>query len=63
VTGLVTDTIPVTILLHKYGALSFWDYAAAGPHLKIDMNPVIEGADKALAYKDAIFLSPHKMPG
>lgn len=63
VTGIVADVNTITILLHRYGALSFWDYASGGPYLKIDMNPVIEGQDSALLRKDAIFLSPHKMIG
>jgi selenocysteine lyase/cysteine desulfurase len=32
VTGIWTRDVPVTKLLHKYGALSFWDYAAAGKY-------------------------------
>jgi hypothetical protein len=31
VTGILTDTDAVSRLLHAHGALSFWDYAAAGP--------------------------------
>ena len=40
ITGVLTDTLSVTALLHKYGALSFWDYATAAPYIKMDMNPV-----------------------
>ena len=29
VTGILTDTERISSLLHSYGALSFWDYAAA----------------------------------
>ena len=29
-TGVLTDTIAVTSLLHKYNCLAFWDYATAG---------------------------------
>jgi selenocysteine lyase/cysteine desulfurase len=61
VTGILTDTHPVSALLHRYGALSFWDYAAAGPYVDIEMNAG-PGGDP-LAYKDAIFLSPHKLIG
>lgn len=43
VTGIQTDTVAVAELCHKYGALSFWDYASAGPYLKIDMNPTLTG--------------------
>jgi selenocysteine lyase/cysteine desulfurase len=32
VTGIGTDTRAVASLLHRHGALSFWDFAAAGPY-------------------------------
>ena len=63
VTGILTDVEAVATLLHRHGALSFWDYAAAGPYLDIDMNPEGAGADGHLAYKDAVFISPHKFIG
>jgi selenocysteine lyase/cysteine desulfurase len=63
VTGILTDVDAVSILLHRHGALALWDYAAAGPHLPIEMNPVPDVEDGELAYKDAIVLSPHKLPG
>jgi selenocysteine lyase/cysteine desulfurase/CRP-like cAMP-binding protein len=63
VTGIVTDVEQVAILLHRYGALSCWDYAAAGPYVAIDMNPVPDVPHGHLAYKDAVFLSPHKFVG
>ena len=59
VTGIVTDTIRVAKLLHEHGALSFWDFAAAAPYVDITMCPV----DEPMAYKDAVFLSPHKLIG
>jgi selenocysteine lyase/cysteine desulfurase len=31
VTGILPDTDAIAALLHAHGALSFWDYAAAGP--------------------------------
>jgi len=63
VTGIGSKTIQISKLLHRYGALSFWDFAAAGPYVKIEMNPD-DGSDEAhLAYKDAVFLSPHKFIG
>lgn len=43
-------------MLKQYGALAFWDYAAAAPYVGIDMN----GDDASL---DAVFLSPHKFIG
>ena len=63
VTGIGTDTRTASALLHKYGALSFWDFAAAGPYVKIEMNMADEGPEGHLIYKDAIFLSPHKFIG
>lgn len=41
VTGVLEDDICVTAMLHKYGALSFWDYASAAPYVNIDVNPNI----------------------
>jgi selenocysteine lyase/cysteine desulfurase len=59
VTGILSDAEGITRLLHAHGALAFWDYAAGGPYIDIDMNP---GGDPALA-KDAVVLSPHKFIG
>jgi len=63
VTGIVTDVDAVAIALHRHGALSFWDYAAAGPYLPIEMNAAPAIPDGHLAYKDAVFVSPHKFVG
>jgi selenocysteine lyase/cysteine desulfurase len=63
VTGLITDVEQVAITLHRHGALSCWDYAAAGPYLPIDMNPAPDRPSGELAYKDAVFVSPHKFVG
>ncbi len=60
VTGIVSDTYGISELLHQHGALSFWDFAAAAPYVRIEMGAP---ADHPLAYKDAIFLSPHKFIG
>ncbi len=63
VTGIGSKTIEISTLLHRYGALAFWDFAAAGPYVEIEMNPEVEGPDAHLAYKDAVFISPHKFIG
>ena len=63
VTGVITDVEQVAITLHRHGAISCWDYAAAGPYLPIDMNPAPDRPDGDLAYKDAVFVSPHKFIG
>lgn len=60
VTGIITDTTAVATLLHEHGALSFWDFAAAAPYVAIEMRPEEQGP---LAYKDAVFISPHKLIG
>jgi selenocysteine lyase/cysteine desulfurase len=60
VTGILSDTAAISTLLHQHGALSFWDCAAAAPYVDIEM---CAGRDDSLAYKDAIFLSPHKFIG
>jgi selenocysteine lyase/cysteine desulfurase len=52
VTGILTDTAAVSRVLREHGALSVWDYAAAGPYVPISMHD-----------KDAVFLSPHKFAG
>lgn len=61
VTGIVSDTHGISTLLHEFGALAFWDFAAAAPYVDIEMTAP-PGGDPA-AYKDAIFLSPHKFIG
>jgi len=60
VTGILTDTRAVACVLHAHGALSFWDYAAAGAYVPISVAASARGAGD---YKDAVFLSPHKFPG
>lgn len=62
VTGIVSNTEALTVLLHRHDALAFWDYAAAAPYVRIEMNASSEGGDP-LAAKDAIFISPHKFVG
>ena len=63
VTGILSDTRAISILLHRHGALSIWDFAAAGPYVQIEMSPHRPGPDAELDYKDAIVLSPHKFIG
>ncbi|MBX3251355.1 MAG: aminotransferase class V-fold PLP-dependent enzyme [Myxococcales bacterium] len=63
VTGIGTKTVAISKLLHRYGALSFWDFAAAAPYVKIEMNPTDDTDESHLGYKDAVFLSPHKFIG
>jgi len=53
VTGIITDWKAISALLHRHGALSMWDFAAAAPYIDIRM------ADDL----DAVFISPHKFIG
>ena len=61
VTGVISDVAAISVLLHRHGALSFWDVAAAAPYVSIEMGPT--GGRDPLDYKDAIFISPHKFIG
>jgi len=63
VTGVLEDDLAVTSLLHKHGALSFWDYASAAPYVNIDVNPKVPSDPASLCYKDAVYFSPHKFVG
>lgn len=56
VTGIRSDVAGITRQLKDAGALAFWDYAAAGPYVRIDLNS--PGAPI-----DAAFISPHKFVG
>ncbi|MEV4830844.1 aminotransferase class V-fold PLP-dependent enzyme [Micromonospora sp. NPDC049257] len=60
VTGILSDADAIAALLHAHGALSCWDYAAAGPYVPIRMGESTPGAADG---KDAVFLSPHKFVG
>ncbi len=63
VTGILSDTQAISVLLHRHGALSFWDFGAAAPYVDIELSPHREGPDAELDYKDAVFISPHKFIG
>jgi selenocysteine lyase/cysteine desulfurase len=62
VTGMRSDVRKIAALLHRYGAIACFDYAACAPYVDIDMNPepAVEGEDSSI---DAIFISPHKFLG
>jgi len=65
VTGILTNTRELSIILHRYGALAFFDFAGAGPYASLHMNGSSDVSDRFshLDYKDAVFLSPHKFVG
>ena len=70
-TGTLNDTDRMAILCHTYGCLAFFDYAGVAPYVGINMNGpnelrrfAFDPTEKsALAYKDAVFISPHKFLG
>ncbi len=62
VTGIKTDVPKVASLLHRYGALACFDYAACAPYVDIDMNPKPRAAGEDPSI-DAVFISPHKFLG
>src|SRR5690606_35652520 len=39
VTGVLSDVEAIARILHRGGAYAFFDYAAAGPYVPIDMHP------------------------
>ena len=57
VSGVKTPVYEVARILHKHGALAFFDFAASAPYEKINMN-----MDRD-SYSDAVYFSPHKMLG
>jgi selenocysteine lyase/cysteine desulfurase len=63
VTGIISDTRAISVLLHRHGARSFWDFGAAAPYVEIELEPHRPGPDAELDYKDAVFISPHKFIG
>jgi selenocysteine lyase/cysteine desulfurase len=52
VTGILSDVAGISAMLHRHGALAFWDYAAAAPYVALTVDGI-----------DAMFLSPHKLIG
>jgi selenocysteine lyase/cysteine desulfurase len=61
VTGIRSNVREISSLLHKYGAIACFDFAACAPYVDIDMNPVADGDEDPSI--DAIFISPHKFLG
>jgi selenocysteine lyase/cysteine desulfurase len=59
ITGITCDVVSITRLLHCYGFLVFWDYAAAASYDKINMKP----SHDLLDCPDAVFFSGHKFIG
>lgn len=64
VTGIRNDVHAIARVLHRHGAWAFFDFAAAGPYVDIDMHPAGPGGEPDPgAALDAVFLSVHKFLG
>ncbi|MBI5058254.1 aminotransferase class V-fold PLP-dependent enzyme [candidate division KSB1 bacterium] len=59
VTGILNDCHGLARVLHQHSALAFFDFAAAGPYVDVDMHPLADPD----GYFDAIFFSVHKFLG
>jgi selenocysteine lyase/cysteine desulfurase len=57
VSGLKTPVYDVARVLHRHGALAFFDFAAIAPYVDINVHLDDE------AYFDAVYFSPHKFLG
>ncbi|EDQ89474.1 uncharacterized protein MONBRDRAFT_36941 [Monosiga brevicollis MX1] len=60
VTGLLSPVPELARLLHRYGALACFDYAAAAPYVPIALGSKAYGNE---GYLDAVYISPHKFIG
>jgi len=64
VTGIRNDVHALARVLHRHGAWAFFDFAAAGPYVDIDLHPAgPDGRPDPEAALDAVFLSVHKFLG
>ncbi|XP_049878573.1 uncharacterized protein LOC126375626 [Pectinophora gossypiella] len=62
-TGVLADDVATTLLLHQYGAWSFWDYTLVAPSCIVDMNPTFPGVEEVMVKKDALFFNCEKFVG
>ncbi|CAG4937893.1 unnamed protein product [Parnassius apollo] len=62
-TGAFADDVATTLLLHQYGAWSFWDYTLVAPTSNVDMNPTFLGVEEGMVRKDALFFNCEKFVG
>lgn len=59
VTGVHQQTYLISQLVHNYGGIIFWDFAASAPYIPINMHY----NDREKQYYDAMFISTHKFFG
>jgi selenocysteine lyase/cysteine desulfurase len=60
VTGQKSDTFAIAKILKKYNCLCFFDYAAVGPYVNIDLGKRLKDGRTLI---DGIYISPHKFLG
>ena len=63
VTGILSDTRAIAALLHRYGALSFWDFAAAAPYVDIEMGGAATAARRLQGRGVHLAAQVHRRPG
>ena len=56
ITGKILDVNKIASICKKYDCLTFFDFAASAPYVKIDVNH--KGSEF-----DGVFISPHKFLG
>jgi selenocysteine lyase/cysteine desulfurase len=57
-TGILSDDVATTILLHQYNAISLWDCSSSASCAQLNANPALSGSTK-----DALFFNCNKMIG
>ena len=60
ITGITLNMKRVARIMHRYGGIVAFDCAVWASHLPVGMDKVTDGPE---ASADAIFLSPHNLPG
>ena len=78
ITGFLLDVDFIAYLVHSYNGYAFFDYAAGGPYLQMNVSGPLpdsyrkllgfidlsqEAKNSNLIYKDGLFFSPHKFVG
>lgn len=56
--GILSDDVATTILLHQYNAISLWDCSGSASCAQLNINPPLSGSSK-----DALFFNCNKMIG
>ncbi|KAJ3123158.1 hypothetical protein HK100_011702 [Physocladia obscura] len=60
IVGVIQPVHALARLMHKFNGFAFFDFAATGPYVSIDMCPINSDSNDWL---DAVIISPHKFIG